>query len=79
VIRAAMLAQPRIRFLSALGAAAEFSIFEVYEAANPRNRTRVLECNPYRATREASIELGVSQDKLRAHSVPGSLDSLGLA
>jgi hypothetical protein len=41
-------------------------LFEVWEAGRPSNRVRVLEVNPHRAMTAASIELGVSADKLRA-------------
>lgn len=40
--------------------------FDVWEAANPRNRVRVLEVNPARAITAAGIDLGVSAEKLRA-------------
>lgn len=53
--------------------------FVVFEAARPENQLRVVELSEYRAIREASIHLGISAEKLRAHRAPGSLSSLGRA
>lgn len=54
-------------------------VFEVYEAARPSNRVRVVELNEYRAIRAAGVHLGIRADKLRAHPAPGGLRSLSIA
>lgn len=55
------------------------SSFIVYEAGRPRNRVPVIELNEARALIAASIHLGVSAEKLRAHPAPGHLHSAELA
>lgn len=69
---------PRIAARSELLGYVELA-WVVYCAANPSKRMQVLDLNEYRAIRQASIHLGVSAEKLRAHRIPGELVSAGTA
>lgn len=78
MISSIAIQSPTITARSELVGYAELS-FVVYSAANPAKRMPITELNEYRAIREASIVLGISAEKLRAHPAPGHLHSAGLA
>jgi hypothetical protein len=78
VISSIATSSPRIVPRSELLGYSELA-YEVYEAGKPSNRCRVVELNEHRALTVAAIHLGISQEKLRAHRVPGHLLSAGAA